>query len=281
MDPIDDLNDPEHKITSASALIQKGMYHLFLLTQRPETDRFTHVLRMYQCLFSLSCSMLFLNSKFRLNEEDLKRGKKILTRFKVDPTKPMREKIDPTVLLTHSHVEKAPPFPPGHPLCSANMMANALIQRVNDARHTLIYRPMLLAGDPWLWDDCKLFEYFARLPGPCEVERIYKDFCLALVETFLGEKERRRRFGYSQAGVLTDSDRAELHSFWAGKLLEAIFLVYRDTQGDRPPETILLGYARLLSGDNLSVVNTVREFRNALLGLEKVSTLLPEGVGDV
>jgi hypothetical protein len=46
-------DSPEHRLWSASATFQKGLYHLFILQRRSDADAYARVLRAYQVLFLL------------------------------------------------------------------------------------------------------------------------------------------------------------------------------------------------------------------------------------
>lgn len=56
--------------------------------------------------------------------------------------------------------------------------------------------------------------------------------------------------------------------------LEDVFHGYADVRDNRPTETLLLTYARMLQGANGSVLNGIREYRNQVLRLEQILPLL-------
>ena len=62
-------------------------------------------------------------------------------------------------------------------------------------------------------------------------------------------------------------------------------MIYADIRDSRPTETLLLTYARMLNGDNQSLLEDLKNYRNHLLNVDKMKTLvtLPDEwrLGDV
>jgi hypothetical protein len=69
MSSLGDFNDPWHRIRSWSVAFQKGLYHVYLLGNGNDSDRFASVLRLYQCVFQLCNAMLLLDLTLDLNEK--------------------------------------------------------------------------------------------------------------------------------------------------------------------------------------------------------------------
>jgi hypothetical protein len=69
MSSLGDFNDPWHRIRSSSVAFQKGLYHVYLLGNGNDSDRFASVLRLYQCVFQLCNAMLLLDLTLDLNEK--------------------------------------------------------------------------------------------------------------------------------------------------------------------------------------------------------------------
>ncbi len=65
------FNDTAHRTASASVLIQKGIYHVFVLKHDTNADVFATVLRMYQCLYQLCSAMLLLDTRHTLKAKRL------------------------------------------------------------------------------------------------------------------------------------------------------------------------------------------------------------------
>jgi hypothetical protein len=199
-----------------------------------------------------------------------------------DPKKPTRREIDPAAKLTHTTFEKGhwKGFPPGHSLHQASAAAIALFKRVVDARHTLIYRPMLLKREGWYWEDCELIDDMARLPDAAEVERVYRGSCTALADEFLNQwKERQRLFTEIEAGHIELDKLATIPNSWAIEFFDEILEQYQDTKGGRPTEAIILSYARLLQGNSAESAEFLRKlvaFQDELLNLCQVRATLQQ-----
>src|SRR5262245_45281474 len=206
---LDDFNNRDHRIASASALFQKGIYHFLVVKTYGQIDRFAEVLRVYQCIFDLRGAMVLLDEGFRLQpyQPDVKR-------FCPD-SKPTRAKIDPAVLLKHDTVEnKWPGYPKDHRFGRASREAGRLLKAVVELRHIVIYRPMLLDGGGWCWEDCPLYNYLDHLPGSADVESVYREFSSALMEELRHQMEQRAQWKHaSDAGALSDAQPAP--QIWA------------------------------------------------------------------
>jgi hypothetical protein len=104
MSDIHDFNDVPHRIRSASAAFQKGIYHLFVQRYHGTADLFTSVIRLYQCLFQLCLTYLLLDSTFSIESDDIRLRR--LTKLSADPKRPTRREIDPAAVVNHSTFEK-------------------------------------------------------------------------------------------------------------------------------------------------------------------------------
>lgn len=265
----DDFNDHSHRESAASALFQKGAYHLFIVKQQ-ESDAFARVLRLYQCLFQLCSALLLLDDSVDLNLK-AQRLQGPLRRRCADSSNPSRREIDPAAVLTHSTFDTNGDwsgFHAGHPLHAASTQAVALFRRVVEARHNLIYRPFLLAssGGGSYWEDCPLLDLIAAMPAATDVEHAYRCFGATITDQYREQREERERrlqalsIGAQPAGALAIGPR-----LWAIGLMEDIRLEYRDTRDGRPTETILLTYARMLNGDNQAFLDELRRYHEWLL----------------
>jgi hypothetical protein len=45
MEDLTDFNEPNHRVKSASAVYQKGIYHLFMLRNGESSDAYARILR--------------------------------------------------------------------------------------------------------------------------------------------------------------------------------------------------------------------------------------------
>ena len=75
--------------------------------------------------------------------------------------------------------------------------------------------------------------------------------------------------------------RVEKESRIARYFMQTIFVPYKDKTGQRPSETLLLSYTRMLNPDNPTLITEIRDYRNDLLKLRtnrlyREITLLPE-----
>ena len=149
-----DINDTEHRISSASGAFQRGMYHLYLLLRVGDVDEFGSALRMYQALFLLVLTMLLLDSRYVLTCRTLPRDLRDRSQGNPDGTT-----VDPAVTVKHAVFENPDSarawhgFGGTHPLHQVSRQALDLLRKAVHTRHGMIYRPMLLAGRHW--EDCR------------------------------------------------------------------------------------------------------------------------------
>jgi hypothetical protein len=189
MSDINDFNDVPHRIRSASAAFQKGMYHLFVQRYRGTADLFTSVIRLYQCLFQLCLTYLLLDSTFSIESDYIRLRR--LTRLCDDPKRPTRRELDPAVVVNHSTFEhgKWLGFPQSHALHLGSIKSLSLLQTIVDARHNLVYRPFMLDR---LWEDCTLMDLLENRPTTEEVEHVYRQF-ISEVFSWHNEYEPKRQ----------------------------------------------------------------------------------------
>lgn len=246
MGEITDFNDINHRVESAAAMFQRGLYHLFTLSEDSDPDVFGRAVRMYQCVFLLCAAQLLLDSRFDLDREKIE-GR--LLRRCVDPKKPTRGEIDPGAIIKHSIFEggRWRGFGTGHPLCEVSKKSLELYRRVVEARHNLLYRPFLLANV--FWEDCTLGQLIEHLPDVKEVEEAYRKFVGAVV------------------------DWHEKGAGPARYFLEMLFMVVRDIKGQRPTETLLLTYGRMLSPLGGRLLEQIRKYRNKVVRVEELKRL--------
>ena len=114
-----DFDDLDHRVESASAVFQKGVYHLFMLERHPASEHFAQVLREYQTLFQLCLTQLLLDTNYSLNSKA--KPKRLPSRLRdlcQDQQQPSRNDLDPACLIDHSTFEnkKWSGFPKNHPL---------------------------------------------------------------------------------------------------------------------------------------------------------------------
>ena len=263
------FNDTAHRTASASVLIQKGIYHVFVLKHDTNADVFAAVLRMYQCLYQLCSAMLLLDTRHKLKAQRLPDPLKKLC----SDLHPTRKMIDPAMVLNHKVFESGiwQGFPSNHPLHASSVSAVQLYKRVVDARHTVIYRPMLLAREGWYWEDCPLIDSLKQLPRATDVERVYGDFCAALSTEFSHQwNEQLRRAAAVNAARMSDADLVGARNLWAVRLFREILQEYKDNNGERPTETIILSYGRLFHGDSVTFLAEVAAFQDVLLNLKHI-----------
>jgi hypothetical protein len=115
---ITDFDDRMHRVESASAVFQKGLYHLFVLKKRYQVDIFSQILRVYQSLFQVCITQLLLDFDFSLNNRYIHSR---LTRRCKNPERPTRKELDPASIVTHTMLERTwKGFQQEHPLKSAS-----------------------------------------------------------------------------------------------------------------------------------------------------------------
>jgi hypothetical protein len=261
MGDIKDYDDRLHRVASASAAFQRGIYHLYLLVHQQEPDAYASVLRTYQCLYLHLVTMLLLDfSGFSLNSLPISRR---FQKHASDGKRPTRREIDPAALVTHTTFEddKWKGFSQDHPLSKLGMDAKELYGRTVEARHNLLYRPFLLNPGLYRWEDCRLMDLLQGLPQPTAVEQVYRDFAQAVCNWQVGADQRSR------------SQDEESTAPYPAYILELCFLPYEDEQETWPKETLLLRYARLLTGSSDGLLQDLREYRNHLLDLGRILSL--------
>ena len=151
-----------HRVLSASATFQKGLYHLLALKNIKPFDSFDVVLRKYQCIFLLGITQRLLDLK---------------TEIKPNPRYPK----DPAAWIQHSTVEKWSGFELGHSMREISQRTKDIFDRIVDARHNLIYRPEYLESESgWYWKDCTLNDLLRKVPSIKEIEDLYKAFFSAM-----------------------------------------------------------------------------------------------------
>ena len=277
MSDIYDFNDVPHRIRSASATFQKGIYHLFIHKHHGTTDLFTSVIRLYQCLFQLCLTYLLLDSTFAIRSDDIRL--KRLTKLCANPKHPTRLEIDPAAVVNHSTFEeqgKWRGFPPSHPLHLGSVKSLRFLQTIVEARHNLVYRPFMLDR---LWEDCTLMDLLENRPTTDEVEDVYRQF-ISEVFSWHSEYEPKRHDAVKEyLATLSLQDlphhpRHDAPPVGPDYFLEHVFMIYEDIRGSRPTETLLLTYARMLNGDNHVLLADLKKYRNDLIGVDKAKALV-------
>jgi hypothetical protein len=277
MNEIHDFNNVPHRIRSASAAFQKGIYHLFVQRYHGTADLFTSVIRLYQCLFQLCLTYLLLDSTFSIESDDIRL--KRLTKLCADPKHPTRREIDPAAVVNHSTLEKHGKWsglPQSHPLQLGSIKSPSLLQTIVEARHNLVYRPFMLDR---LWEDCTLMDLLENRPTTEEVEDRFRQF-ISEVFSWYNEYEPKREdavkkyFATLTLQDLPDHPRHNVPPVGPAYFLEHIFMIYEDKRDSRPTETLLLTYARMLNGDNQSLLEDLKNYRNDLLKVDEVKRLV-------
>jgi len=255
MNDITDFNDLKHRVQSACASWQKGVYHLFMLKNRSTTEAFARTLRLYQCIFQLSLTQLLLDTNFSIRADDIQSR---LKRRCKDPQHPTRKELDPASIVTHTTLERRwVGFNSGHPLHEVSKHTLVLYHKIVEARHNILYRPFMLA--PNFWEDCTLIDLLDKTPSVDEVEEVYQSFIKAIFDWYIIELEAVKQSGSGKR--------------IAGYFLDELFIVYRDRRDNRPTETLLLSYARLLNSNDQNLLEELREYRNQLVDLKNLLKL--------
>ena len=277
MSDIYDFNDVPHRIRSASAAFQKGIYHLYVQRFHGAEDLFTSVIRSYQCLFQLCLTYLLLDSTFSIRSDDIRLRR--LTKLCADPKRPTRREIDPAAVINHSIFEKHGKWhglPSSHPLHSGSVKALRFLQTIVDARHNLVYRPFMLDR---LWEDCTLMDLLKNRPTTEEIEDAYRQF-MSEVFNWHSEYEPKRQDAVKKyLATLTlqdlpDHPRRDVPPVGPAYFLDHVFMIYEDIRDSRPTETLLLTYARMLNGDNEALLEDLKTYRNDLLQVDRVKALV-------
>lgn len=268
MNDITDFNDIKHRIKAASATFQKGLYHLFMLTKKEKNDLFELILRTYQCLFLLRETELLLNTKFDFNR--YKNRKDYLKEECQNPNQLTRKEIDLVSLLDHSILRNKVNFPlHNHPLEKVDYNTLDLYRKIIDIRHYVLYRPSMLDD---LWNDCELIDLLKQFPRITKIEQIYKDFIKAMLDWHKIEQNKPKRT-ISKEDVHKGRYNPFLNCI-SGIFLSSLFRVYEDiSKNNRPTETLLLSYARMLTPDNLEILRELIDYRNQLLDVENLKEI--------
>lgn len=273
MRTLSDFNDPIHRIQSASAAFQRGVYHLFVLQQACDHDIYSKVIRTYQATFQLCLTHLLLDLSFPIAYSVPARLKKRCR----DPAQPTRAEIDPAALVTHSVFENRTWHPsPGSPFSSSGISALDLIGRTVEARHNLIYRPFLLERNGLHWEDCTLMQLLGDVPAPEDVLQAYSAFVLVAIDRRdheLKERDERLRLMHENADGWA-AEWAKPNKNWADYFIQLQFWPYADKKGQRPTETVLMSYARMLSSADDAFLERLRVFRNDMLRLSEIQSTI-------
>jgi hypothetical protein len=280
MDDLTDFYEPSHRVMSASAVYQKGIYHLFMLKHREASDAYARILRVYQCLFQLCLTQLLLDMEYQLKSRDISPRLKEHCRDRENPT---RKEIDPAAIVTHSVFEKGrwTGAKRGHPIHEISKKTIKLYKRVVEARHNLIYRPFMLAG--YFWEDCTLLDLLSTVPEVEEIEKAYE----GLIPAMLKWNTVEDRGSFQTVKIPTDKaapgtpvgDDTEIKLYsvrprYAGYFLQMLFMVYEDRRDRRPTETLLSTYARMMNPDDEELLRSIREYRNQIIDLESVLSVI-------
>lgn len=280
MDDVKDLNEPGHRVMSASAVYQKGIYHLFMLKNKEASDAYARIIRIYQCIFQLCLTQLLLDMDYKLKPKDISPRLREHCR---DGENPTRKEIDPAAIVTHSVFEKGrwTGAKRGHPLHEISKATIKLYKRVVEARHNLIYRPFMLAG--YFWEDCTLLDLLSTVPKVEELERAYQVFVQAMLKwnTVQNEdslkwlksmNEKASRPGSAEGGA--EDLLPKVMPRYAGYFLQMLFMVYEDRRDSRPTETLLSTYARMMNPDDEELLRAIREYRNWIINLGSVLSVV-------
>ena len=250
MSSLTDFDYQPHRTVSAAVAFQKGLYHLFLLHNDQRTDIYELLIRTYQCVFQLCVTLLLLDETFSLTDLlNTPAARGLAKKVCADPKKPGRNEIDPACVLTHSAIQKWSGFTSTHPLVQSGVKARELLSRTVDARHNLLYRPFLLdRTDPGFdfgpfWEDCTLKALIGGAPKRQEVEVGYGDFASAIWDWRKSDRASKIPSGF----------------------IFSLFDPYVDTANQQPTETAVLRYARMLAGDNETLLAQLAGYRNKLI----------------
>lgn len=257
-----DFNDVQHRISSATAAFQKGIYHLFFLSTPNSHEWYEKVLRIYQCLFQLCLTHLLLDIEgYTLDVKDMQSRLRHLCK---NPNLPTRAEIDPAAIITHSKFEnkKWPGLKKVHPLYSSSQLALNLYYNTVTARHNLLYRPFMLVN---FWEDCTLINLLGSIPTFEEIETAYKIFLAGMIDWHKIEcKEMPKRIEVMQKSLPGETSQ-KMTPICARTFLYDLFMPYRDIVGERPTESLLLTYARMLNPDNDLLLRSIAIYRNSIM----------------
>ena len=200
----------EHRIWSAVASFQKGLYHLFLLRNRLDSDVYSRILRTYQTLFFLVAAGFLMDTAREI------------------PRPRHRELApDPAGDLEHATLRRWPGFQPGHPLESISKTSVTMLRAVWQARSNLVYRPYIQlvheGGTRAFFEDCTLQDLLPRVPTERQIEDAYSQFLEGMHQWNVDADERAVLF------------------------LTVFHSRYVDSRGAFPPSTLLRRYALILT----------------------------------
>jgi len=244
-----DFNDPEHRLESASAALQRGMYHLFIAERASSQDAFDHVLRLYQAVYGLCLTQWLLDDTVDINKKVKERqGDSRLKRL--CPAGTTRERVDPSYFADHSTFDSQNRkawrgYGRRHPLRDASTAALDLYNKIVEARHNLIYRPFMLDGG--FWEDCTLSQLLCGVPSAQDVSGAYCQLIRRMRELAIGESRGDLRWPVW-------SDRVAM------EFLNLLRKEYADRREARPTEGVFLTYARMLKGDDREAVRRAEEW---------------------
>lgn len=269
-DNLSDFNDLSHRLSSATAAFQKGIYHLFFLSTMDSQEHFSKILRTYQCLFQLCLTYLLLDSSYKLDAKHLPSR---LRKLCDDAEAPTRAEIDPAAIVTHSVFEnrKWKGLGKSHPLHLSSKGALDLYQRTVEARHNLLYRPFMLAN---YWEDCTLINLLDSVPSSQEVEAAYKKFLQQMLEWSKVEQEEMPERIEAVTKALRGEPHNEVNPICAGNFLYDLFKPYQDMYGVRPTESLLLTYARMLNPKDEVLLRSIVIYRNSLIESQNLMKLV-------
>ncbi len=251
MRDITDFNDAAHRIESASAVFQKGIYHLFILRTNRVVDIYEKVLRVYQCLFSLCSTQLLLNMNYRFPRSSEPKFNKF-RKHCVNQNEITRKDIDPAAIIEHNDLNKGNwQFPKNHKLGHSSQQTLRLYKRALNTRHNTIYRPFLL--DNSYWENCTLSNLIIDLPKEQEIEDSFRQFLEGMIQW-----------------LQLDIKNGDEDDSYAQDFLQKLFFPYTD---EKRTETIYIKYARMLNPDNEDIINLAKEYRNNLLEVNKLTSI--------
>lgn len=247
-----------------------------MLRHRETPDFYALLLRAYQCLFQLCLTQLLLDVDYQLKSRDISLR---LRKICLDRENPTRKELDPAAIVTHSVFENGrwEGVKAGHPLRNISKSTVKLYKSVVDARHNLIYRPFMLDGA--FWEDCTLLDLLSTVPQVEEIEQAYRDFARSMLEWNTIEQEDTAKWiksltdKSSRSGVPREKSPNKKNAVrlrCAGYFLQMLFMVYEDRRDNRPTETLLLTYARMMNPDDKELLKLIKEYRNQLLDLQNM-----------
>jgi hypothetical protein len=128
--------------------------------------------------------------------------------------------------------------------------------------------------DDCYWEDCTLIDLLEQAQNVDEVEEAYQALVRAIQKWHLTE-EKPAASGHIQVPKIifknwVIENPSPLNFRLASYFIQMLFMVYKDLEGKRPTETLLLTYARMLNHDDQQLVLAVREYRNHLLDVDKL-----------